>query len=884
MADLRPAVQPSIVIDSVTIPPTLALAVLILAPIPTLYTLNTSLLQYPLDSIHYALFQLIFIIAIPALLHGLLGCVDGTVPRVSSREKSLTAVTEPKPEAAAASTTSSRSTDTAPLAPDAPETSRRASVQAHSNLPTNSLLRNSVAVVVPSQVIQPTVLAPPRPPSPVPVATATLAPPTVPDKTPRPRTPPVIKKERRQVIKPTRPVAPPHRYTAQCAQMKAELLQLVDKTSGDKTVWNPILDRQDPFPLQVYQKCGADLGFKMEAVLNSTAATAFDLLADATRRPTWDDMCDTVRVIEALDGAPDLATATPDNPLATTRIQYVRTKPVWPTSARDVVLLSLNCRLDDGRYMSVTQSVSHPDCPEYKDEGYVRMSAGVSGQIVTPLPVADGQGPRCRVIQIADGNPGGWIPQSVVRFVATKAMPQSFVKVAKQIEKLPPQSESNLLPPPTTETPELSEDDVSTEAVVQVEPASLSSPAPSTVNLAPKEPDDSLTQDSDTLVTDLLAMTDAPLDDPTWKLIFDQTTPRLLRVYQKVGSPYCFKTIGILENSPYTVFDLTADVARRPEWDELCAEARVLKDLDADRYTPPRTRLQYIRTKPIWPTSSRDMCVFAHNRALPNGRLMTVSRSVDDPAATFPGVDCPAANQHGNVRMQVDIAGLVISPEPPLTTVDADGRPMTLARCRMVQILNGDPQGWIPKSVTTYVATKAVPATLKSLNETMRRLPVQTASALLPSTAPLPHPVTPAEPTSPITPAPTPPLSAAEPSPASPASSATALVKPVAQSGPLVTTRAQHADLARRFTSEELVDKIISLENRIVKITEENNSLLRKALEIDTSSDHSQTLTKRGIRSMFGKWTWVKPFLRWIGPLVAASIWTLVLPRWSRRL
>lgn len=146
--------------------------------------------------------------------------------------------------------------------------------------------------------------------------------------------------------------------------------------------------------------------------INAPLGPSLDISCDTLTRTSWDDMVDDTRVLETLDKY--------------TRIEYVRAKAVFPTAARDVVLLSHLAAypLDwagEGQptsFIHVTKSVDHARAP--KPKGVVRMSTSVAGRLFTPLPNGG-----TRSLQIADLNPGGNVPAWVVNFVASKAVPKS---------------------------------------------------------------------------------------------------------------------------------------------------------------------------------------------------------------------------------------------------------------------------------------------------------------------------------------------------------------------------------------------------------------------------------------------------------------------------
>lgn len=84
-------------------------------------------------------------------------------------------------------------------------------------------------------------------------------------------------------------------------------------------------------------------------------------------------------------------------------------KAVFPTSSRDIVTIGYSTQLEDGRLVMVNKSIEHKLCPE--KSGVIRIEAGCAGVVVTPIK---DQPNKCFVVQIADANPKGWIPKSVI--------------------------------------------------------------------------------------------------------------------------------------------------------------------------------------------------------------------------------------------------------------------------------------------------------------------------------------------------------------------------------------------------------------------------------------------------------------------------------------
>jgi len=200
--------------------------------------------------------------------------------------------------------------------------------------------------------------------------------------------------------------------------MSEEFLALADLPDSPTSPWQLIVTSTNPF-IQVYRYIDTDFCFRVVAHLNATPEAAFDLLADITRRMEWDSLCEDSGIVEEID--------------KTTKVMFMKTKGIWPTAPRDVCVLGYVATLSDGRYLNVTRSIVHDGFPPRDKEGVVRMDAKIAGQVVGPHP--DGIEGMCRVVQVADGDLKGWIPQSVIGWVSTKAVPYSFKTLNKVLSK-----------------------------------------------------------------------------------------------------------------------------------------------------------------------------------------------------------------------------------------------------------------------------------------------------------------------------------------------------------------------------------------------------------------------------------------------------------------
>ncbi|KAJ2081256.1 hypothetical protein H4R24_002475 [Coemansia sp. RSA 988] len=233
-----------------------------------------------------------------------------------------------------------------------------------------------------------------------------------------------------------------HRYATKCAELEHRFIQMASGDSQTEGVWKPLAALKKPYPVTVQGHVSKPFCFRVIFYAPTQAGSAFDLLSSILKRPQWDELTESTRIVEKL-GPCDA-------------IHYIKMKAVWPTAARDSLLLSHLAAVQTGdgetAYLNVSQSIEDGRVPEDVAAGIVRMEAGIAGQLITQTTAEERQQLGledsrnwCKVVQIADGDLKGWIPKSVIKFIATKALPQSLTKVCRQLSTMPSRRESLLL-------------------------------------------------------------------------------------------------------------------------------------------------------------------------------------------------------------------------------------------------------------------------------------------------------------------------------------------------------------------------------------------------------------------------------------------------------
>ncbi|KAJ2482847.1 hypothetical protein EV174_003112, partial [Coemansia sp. RSA 2320] len=247
-----------------------------------------------------------------------------------------------------------------------------------------------------------------------------------------------------------RPVANPvdgiqasrHAHMEKCAEIERYFMHLATSPANASSPWIPLVSLTKPYSITVQGHVEKPFCFRVTFYAPAPPATAFDLLANVLRRPEWDELTESTNIVESL-GYGD-------------SIHYLKMKAVWPTAARDSVLVSRITTVrvegqEDEAFLNVSQSIEDTRMPEKEAEGIVRMHAALAGQLVTRVPLADRErlglaGDNwCKVVQIADGDLKGWIPKSVIKFIATQALPRSLTKVCSVLATTPPRHDSQLL-------------------------------------------------------------------------------------------------------------------------------------------------------------------------------------------------------------------------------------------------------------------------------------------------------------------------------------------------------------------------------------------------------------------------------------------------------
>ena len=196
--------------------------------------------------------------------------------------------------------------------------------------------------------------------------------------------------------------APLHEYTS-FIQTGANMLLSKDRNECELTTWEG-MKIVDDVALWKGEVLNSDwVALKAKVVVQASSETIMNLLNDVTRMPDFDTMVKDCTVIESLTDS------------GSASIRLVRAKAVFPTAAREFLVVSERRKLVDGTDILVSRSIERNDIDV--TYGHVRAIIHISGYIVRALPNNDGT----EVTVVCHTDLGGFIPALLINSVGTTA-------------------------------------------------------------------------------------------------------------------------------------------------------------------------------------------------------------------------------------------------------------------------------------------------------------------------------------------------------------------------------------------------------------------------------------------------------------------------------
>ncbi|OQR92750.1 hypothetical protein ACHHYP_03236 [Achlya hypogyna] len=137
---------------------------------------------------------------------------------------------------------------------------------------------------------------------------------------------------------------------------------------------------------------------KATSIVSCSADLLASKLTDPAEMSTFDEMTDNCRVVEVF---------------GTTSVRYVQAKPVFPTTARDFLVVTAEERHGNTIVIG-TKSTTHPAVPE--NPAFVRANTHVSGYIIRPRSAHE-----CEVTLIVHMDLGGHMPAAVINLLSSSS-------------------------------------------------------------------------------------------------------------------------------------------------------------------------------------------------------------------------------------------------------------------------------------------------------------------------------------------------------------------------------------------------------------------------------------------------------------------------------
>ncbi|CAK4071727.1 unnamed protein product [Aphanomyces euteiches] len=134
-------------------------------------------------------------------------------------------------------------------------------------------------------------------------------------------------------------------------------------------------------------------------IVNDSVWNCIKTLNDASAITKFEEMTEYCHVIANVDVA--------------TSIRHVKAKAVFPTTARDFVVVTSESRSDKAIVIA-TRSILHDDMPE--DPHFVRATMLISGYVIRPTGKH-----QCQVTMVAHVDLGGHFPAFVINLLAVDA-------------------------------------------------------------------------------------------------------------------------------------------------------------------------------------------------------------------------------------------------------------------------------------------------------------------------------------------------------------------------------------------------------------------------------------------------------------------------------
>ncbi|XP_071757523.1 ceramide transfer protein isoform X4 [Centroberyx gerrardi] len=225
-----------------------------------------------------------------------------------------------------------------------------------------------------------------------------------------------------------------HRFSSEVEEMvQSHMTYSLQDVGGDAN-WQLVVEEGE---MKVYRREVEENGIVLDplkathSVKGVTGHEVCHYFWDTDYRNDWETTIENFNVVEALS----------DNAV----IVYQTHKRVWPASQRDVLYLSAmrkilaNNENDPDTWLVCNFSVDHDNAQPTNRCVRAKINIGMICQTLVSPPEGDKEISRdnilCKITYVANVNPGGWAPASVLRAVAKREYPKFLKRFTSYVQE-----------------------------------------------------------------------------------------------------------------------------------------------------------------------------------------------------------------------------------------------------------------------------------------------------------------------------------------------------------------------------------------------------------------------------------------------------------------
>lgn len=225
-----------------------------------------------------------------------------------------------------------------------------------------------------------------------------------------------------------------HRFSAQVEEMVQNHMTYSLQDVGGDANWQLVIEEGE---MKVYRREVEENGIVLDplkathAVKGVTGHEVCHYFWDTAVRMDWETTIENFNVVETLS----------DNAI----IVYQTHKRVWPASQRDVLYLSAIRKIlatnenDPDTWLVCNFSVDHDNALPTNRCVRAKINVAMICQTLVSPPEGDKEISRdnilCKITYVANVNPGGWAPASVLRAVAKREYPKFLKRFTSYVQE-----------------------------------------------------------------------------------------------------------------------------------------------------------------------------------------------------------------------------------------------------------------------------------------------------------------------------------------------------------------------------------------------------------------------------------------------------------------